>query len=279
MLSLIVTPEKLDGRTRLKKTLRDVREEDFASLLAEHGCDPSVAIARTSYTDERGNISVVAPIKCKVKTPKSMEFKVGSQKIRYRGPIIVTGADGADAGPLPGAFYKGNRAEITYKDDAICLPSMAEWETLPDKLGREIRSGNWIWMRDAAMDHYVWVIGKLDSGNPAGFSMVPGTTDCGGIAAFVNLNKLPEKTAAKIRAEVEKHGGTALIGQSRGVRFYRITDDVYAISAVQRNFEGMSSRWRPFFKDTAKEDCYDNSYIRRHLNEEYLPKLIDEIDA
>lgn len=257
MLSLIVTPEKQDGKTRFKKALRDISEDEFSSLLMEHGCDPTVAVERTNYEEERGKISVIAPVRCKPKTPKSMAFKVGSQRVQYRGPIIVAGTgDGAGDRTLPKAFYRGLKVEPRYKDDAICLPSLAEWLALPEPLGKTLRSHNWIWLRDTGPKHSVWTFGKI--GAIQDVDLEPGTTDNGGIVSFIDLKKLPEKAANKIRA-----------------RFHPVTDDIYAIGANERMLPGMASRWQEFYRDTTKEDCYDNSFIRRYLNEEYLPKLIE----
>ena len=278
MLSLIVTPEKQEGRTCLKKVLRDVAENEFDGVLAECGCDPVIAVARTEYAEERGKISVIAPVKCAPKTPKSMILKVGSTTIKYRGPIIVAGA-GTGMGDecLPKTFYRGLKIEPTYKDDAICIPSAAEVEALSTPLVNKLRERNWIWLRDTAENHAVRTYGDLSAGG--GLTWMTGTQDNGGIVSFVNLNKLPTETADKIRKNTTDDG-CARFGVHYGpLVLFRITNDVYAIGAYHRVFSGMLDRWRPFFKDKTKEDCYDNSFIRKHLNEEYLPKLIKTINA
>ena len=278
MLSLIVTPEKQEGRTRLKKVLRDVSENEFNGVLAEYGCDPAIPVARAEYTEERGKISVIAPIKCAPKTPKSMTLKAGSKKIQYRGPIIVAGAGtGEDDECLPSAFYKGLKIEPAYGDDAICIPSAAEWQALPTPLGNKLRERNWIWLRGTAPGHQALTYDNLEAGG--GYRFWSGTVENGGIVSFVNLNKLPAETADKIRANTTSDGYARFNVHFGPLVLFRITNDTYAIGAYHRVFSGMLDRWLPFFKNTAKEDCYDNSFIRKYLNEAYLPKLIERIDA
>ena len=263
--------------------LRDLDEEEMRDFVAQSfGMASGDNIPLRAFTTEAGDtIFVAAPETCNRNLPVSYRFKGHDGKeYAFRGDIAVCGAKGEEPSDLPNMdeLLTKYRVEPMYKDDAVCIPSLTEWEMLPERMRDHITPSFWIWTRTKA-DAGSSERRRVECVSARGCRNLAHSANdnSGGIAPFINLRQIDEATASKMREMMGRRTRVTLSAAGyEDVSMIKVSNDIYACSSD--NWKILLSRTDLGAFDTNGQSEYKDSTLRAFLNGEYLDSLTSFIE-
>jgi len=283
---MIVLISRYDHETgALENVRRDLTKEECMNAIQEY--NPGEVVDMTfPYNPDRpglGQYKVSAAAKCWQKDPVVLEARnAAGTKYAFRGTTICCEVDssGKESDIKKEFLADQYPIEPAYLNDTICIPSVAEWNEIPESKRILLSDGLWCWSRDIKNGEAktIWLEGTHIENAI--------NNDSGGVVAFVDLRRLPGDVAYKIRAsemhDTSRRAAAALVEDTvcfeEGNRFtmVKMTEDVFGICATCRSvIFGVHDDLRKIDRDISK--TYEESELRAHLNGEYLEQLIKYI--
>ena len=267
------------GISAYDTTLRDLNEVEMCDIVARSGGTSDVLLR--SFTTETGDAICVAALRaCRKNLPVSYRFKGDDGKeYIFRGNVAVCGVKDGKPSDLQNLDELLNRypVEPMYKDDAICIPSAAEWGMFPTGMRYDVTPSFWIWTRTRSTEEGV-KIDEIRCTDAGGSALRKSADDSsGGVAPFIDLRRIPEETAAKMRELMGKETKVEVHAEGyNDIVLVKVTNDIYACASHSWNMCLDSSDLMPFDEDGGTE--YEKSTLREYLNGEYLDDLIRFIE-
>lgn len=290
MITLVITP---NGNQPAIKALKDFTQEDMDGFMCRAMTERSTNSFGTRKYDLATPIWITACSQARKSDPVTFRFEHNNQIYQYRGPIIVCGCDesGAPAN-LPSHYIAevqrdGTALEPGYRDDAIFLPSIAEWDLIPQAIRESILGAMWGWTRTCPGAACANTVRHSTSKSwPCGAEKVLNPN--GAVPALINLQQLPDDVQEIIRArpisdtERDSNGNVlyhaVTFTKSHGAKFganlhlIRVSDNVYGINAYDIDLF-FPSCLAPFDNHEYNPACdYEHCSLRAQLAS-IVPKL------
>lgn len=272
------------GMSAYDTAIRDLDEEEMCDFVAKSSeTTSSGAVTLRAFQTETGDaVCVAALTTCSKKLPISYRLKGDDGKeYAFRGNVAVCGCKEMKPRGLPNAVMdelkKHYPVEPIYKDDAVCIPSVTEWCMLPPDLRNCISPNYWTWTRnESELDP-----GEIDtviSGSDRGpYSSRYPTDTAGGVTPFIDLRKIDEGTAAKMREFMGRSHDVTLEAKGYSdLHLVKVSDDVYAGVSSAWEMDDDQSGLMQFDEDG--RTSYEDSTLREYLNGEYLTILKEFIE-
>lgn len=275
MLSLIITPGQ-GANSAYQMTKRDITVDEAADIIraaaAGDGYNKAGVLAETVCLGSR--LHVLGVTYCKKEVPVSLVIGDHGVTKKYRGPIVAYGFYDPDSNRvLIPDFAKDVAVEPRYKDDVVCIPSVAEWKSIPEETRKLIANGNWNWSRDLLQDSADVTRSRILFDREMSDTYYIVTDDVGGVAPVFDLTKLPEDVADKIRnAEPNSRG----IFEFDYLELVRLTDNTYVGRTPFNDVRNTHHDLKRLHGDQRCES-YEVCELRKELNGPYLEAFIEHI--
>lgn len=287
---MIVLVSKYNPATgKVENARRDLSAEECEDMICGYRA-VDISCTKLPYDPHRlGSefYKVLAAARCRKEDPVVLEGQGTVAKYAFRGTVICcgVGTDGEDTDIKEGFLADEYPIEPAYGDDAICIPSLAEWLAIPERKRKILSAGFWCWTRDINDGIATTITSEREY---ISFDM---SNTNGGVVSFVDLRRLPSDVADKIRTggEPVTNANTGEVledtvyfekidGTSRQFMLVKITKDIYGIRA-----EGRNMTFGPIPDpdlgniDADRTKTYEESRLRAQLNGDYLEQLIKYI--
>ncbi len=242
MITLVITP---NGNQPAIKALRDFTQEDIDGAMCHAMTERSVNAFSTRKYNLATPIWVTACSQTRKSDPVTFRFEHNNQTYQYRGPIVICGCDDSGApANLPSRYIAevqrdGATLEPGYRNDAIFLPSTAEWDLIPQATKQSILGSMWGWTRTCSGATYASIV-RYNASKPLIEKVL---NPNGALPALINLRQLPDDvqeiicarpisdTERDTNANALYHAVTFTNSQGAKLHLIHVSDNVYGISA------------------------------------------------
>lgn len=242
MITLVITP---NGNKPATKALRDFTQEDMDGFMCRAMTERSTNAFSTRKYDLATPIWITACAQARKSDPVTVRFEHNNQIYQYRGPIIVCGCDDSGAlANLPSHYIaevqrNGATLEPGYRNDAIFLPSTAEWYLIPQATRQSILGSMWGWTRTCPGATYASTV-RYNTAAPVTEKVL---NPNGALPALINLRQLPDDvqeiicarpisdTERDTNANVLYHTVTFTNSHGAKLHLIRVSNNVYGINA------------------------------------------------